>query len=77
MIIGRLIPAGTGFNSYSENSSTNQLVKLSNINLYENSSRETDSTLHFNSLVLDDKVARNYPFIDTDTNLAISEDITN
>ncbi len=77
VIIGRLIPAGTGFNSYSENSSTNQLVKLSNINLYENSSRETDSTLHFNSLVLDDKVARNYPFIDTDTNLAISEDITN
>jgi DNA-directed RNA polymerase subunit beta' len=77
VIIGRLIPAGTGFNSYSENSSNSQVVKLSNVNLYENVSRETENKLHFNSLVLDDKVARNYSFSDSETNIAMSEDITN
>ncbi len=52
-------------------------MKLSNVNLYENVSRETENKLHFNSLVLDDKVARNYSFSDSETNIAMSEDITN
>nr|YP_009297937.1 RNA polymerase beta'' subunit [Plocamium cartilagineum]AOM67875.1 RNA polymerase beta'' subunit [Plocamium cartilagineum] len=48
VIIGRLIPAGTGFNVYS-----NPLIKEDNLSLSDKSS--------FEDIILDDRNARNYP----------------
>lgn len=60
VIIGRLIPAGTGFNSYTENLSSYPTEKTLNPQSQENSSSENDPTI--NLLSLDDLKTSNYPF---------------
>jgi DNA-directed RNA polymerase subunit beta' len=68
VIIGRLIPAGTGFNSYTETTKNIHFDKSSILDSYESSTIETESQLHIPTLILDDNVARNYPFTEK-TNL--------
>nr|YP_010904070.1 RNA polymerase b-subunit [Caulacanthus ustulatus]WCH57321.1 RNA polymerase b-subunit [Caulacanthus ustulatus] len=65
VIIGRLIPAGTGFNIY-----TNPLISHGNNSLGPNlnkSNKLTSSTnssnSNFEDIILDDRIARNYPKI--------------
>nr|BDA97449.1 RNA polymerase beta'' subunit [Cryptomonas sp. NIES-345]BDA98410.1 RNA polymerase beta'' subunit [Cryptomonas sp. NIES-1327] len=63
VIIGRLIPAGTGFNSYSENLPTYNLdtpsiIDAANVPLNENKAI-------LSRLTLDDKSTKNYPFGET------------
>ena len=77
VIIGRLIPAGTGFNSYTDNSTSNPLEKVPLLDIYENTLHESERNLSGESLVLDDKVARNYPFNDSENLLMLPEDIIN
>lgn len=63
VIIGRLIPAGTGFNSYAETVKTVHSDKItSNLdNSYPIASVPTNSE-EFDTMVLDDTAARNYSF---------------
>nr|YP_009774086.1 RNA polymerase beta'' subunit [Caulacanthus okamurae]QIZ74703.1 RNA polymerase beta'' subunit [Caulacanthus okamurae] len=62
VIIGRLIPAGTGFNIY-----TNPLLNIKNnvlnphLNQFESNKNTSDSS--FEDIILDDRTARNYPKI--------------
>jgi len=65
VIIGRLIPAGTGFNSYSDISkSFNSDKKLQVADEYY-FSNETNKTSDFEDIVLDDAIAKNYNMINT------------
>jgi DNA-directed RNA polymerase subunit beta' len=77
VIIGRLIPAGTGFNSYTENVKTLQFDQSPGLldNYYLHSS-DTESKSAMQSLIIDDTVARNYPFTDNE-NINLQEDIIN
>lgn len=77
VIIGRLIPAGTGFNSYSETSNITQLEKIPMLEIYDNSLQESERKLNLSSLVLDDKAARNYSFTENDKLLLLPKDIIN
>nr|YP_009420293.1 RNA polymerase beta'' subunit [Cryptomonas curvata]ASO75781.1 RNA polymerase beta'' subunit [Cryptomonas curvata] len=77
VIIGRLIPAGTGFNSYNENSGTNYLEKLPISETYENSLPESEHKQNIGSLILDDKAARNYSFTDNNNLVLLPEDMIN
>nr|QVY58279.1 RNA polymerase beta'' subunit [Kappaphycus striatus] len=65
VIIGRLIPAGTGFNIYN-NSSLNEKNKV--IHSHVNSSivnrvKNNVSHSNFEDIILDDRIARNYPIL--------------
>jgi DNA-directed RNA polymerase subunit beta' len=65
VIIGRLIPAGTGFNSYSDISkSFNSDKKMQASDEYY-FSNETNKTSDFEDIVLDDTIAKNYNMINT------------
>ena len=77
VIIGRLIPAGTGFNSYTESVKTLQVDQSSGLldNYYTHSS-DIESKPSMQNLIIDDIVARNYPFADNDT-INLQEDIIN
>jgi len=77
VIIGRLIPAGTGFNSYSDNSTSSNLEKVPLVDTYDTSLHESDRKFSVESLVLDDKVARNYSFNDSENLVMLPEDIIN
>ena len=45
--------------------------------MYENNLHESERNLSVESLVLDDKAARNYPFSDGENLVMLSEDIIN
>ena len=78
VIIGRLIPAGTGFNSYTENVKTIHFDKSPALmENYYSVSPEDETKASLNSLVLDDSVARKYSFVDGNSFVNISEDIVN
>lgn len=78
VIIGRLIPAGTGFNSYTENVKTIHFDKSPALmETYYSVSPEDETKASLNSLVLDDSVARKYSFVDGNSFVNISEDIVN
>nr|BDA99297.1 RNA polymerase beta'' subunit [Cryptomonas sp. NIES-3952] len=77
VIIGRLIPAGTGFNSYTENSNPNPVEKIPVLDLYDNTIHETERKANLESLILDDKAARNYSFNENDRLMLLPEDIIN
>ena len=78
VIIGRLIPAGTGFNSYTENVKslhfdTSTLV----LDNYYHNPMDTETKASLDPLVIDDNAARNYSFNDNDSLIGIREDIIN
>lgn len=78
VIIGRLIPAGTGFNSYTENIKTPRFDKTTaTFDGYSSmfTSDRMDSNL--DTLILDDNVARNYSFIDNSGLASLSEEFLN
>ena len=59
VIIGRLIPAGTGFNTYNKPEILNNQID----NLEEIKSeplQDINSSNHFEDIILDDRIARNY-----------------
>lgn len=63
VIIGRLIPAGTGFNSYAESVKTVHSDKItSNLDNTYPITSTTPNSEEFDTLVLDDTAARNYSF---------------
>ena len=71
------VPAGTGFNSYSDNSTSSNLEKVPLVDTYEPSLHEPERKLSVESLILDDRVARNYSFNDSENLLMLPEDIIN
>ena len=73
VIIGRLIPAGTGFNSYTENVKTSHFDKTSILNTYSSSSQENKLNIH--PLILDDIAAKNYSFTENENLGMIHDDI--
>ena len=73
VIIGRLIPAGTGFNSYTENVKTLHSDNPTTLDTYQPIVNE--NTTSINSLILDDKVARNYSFIENQSKLNFRENV--
>lgn len=77
VIIGRLIPAGTGFNSYNETSNISHIEKVPMLEIYENSVQEPERKLSLGSLVLDDKAAKNYSFTENDNLVLLPEDSIN
>nr|BDA99003.1 RNA polymerase beta'' subunit [Rhodomonas sp. NIES-2332] len=69
VIIGRLIPAGTGFNSYNDISKSFVLEKTSQISdSYEKNSQHTNEEQSIEDIILDDNIARNYAVIDNPIN---------
>lgn len=70
VIIGRLIPAGTGFNIYNNNLDTeSQIISQTQpVNKISHMSKISISTnSEFEDIILDDRVARNYP-LNADSN---------
>ena len=65
VIIGRLIPAGTGFNSYSDISKSFNSDKKMQVSDEYYFSNETNKTSDFEDIVLDDAIAKNYNMINT------------
>lgn len=77
VIIGRLIPAGTGFNSYSESLKTLQFDQSSgSLDNYYLHSNDVESKSPVQNLVIDDIAARNYSFTDHDS-INLQEDTMN
>lgn len=64
VIIGRLIPAGTGFNSYAESVKTVHFDKVAAGFDSYSSSNSINNSQDFDTLILDDKAARNYSFFE-------------
>jgi DNA-directed RNA polymerase subunit beta' len=77
VIIGRLIPAGTGFNSYTENVKTSHFDKSSISSTFDSSSNDIENKMHFSSLIIDDSDTKNYPFNNDANMMPIREDIIN
>jgi DNA-directed RNA polymerase subunit beta' len=74
VIIGRLIPAGTGFNLYGETSNVAHLEKFSNTPLSNKTLNTTEHPISLNSLILDDTVARSYSFSGDESSLVMTDD---
>ena len=72
VIIGRLIPAGTGFNSYIEDVKT--LPFDSNLDFYSSNTPDVKNKSDLETLILDDNVARNYSFTDNSNVITMRED---
>jgi DNA-directed RNA polymerase subunit beta' len=72
VIIGRLIPAGTGFNSYIEDVKT--LPFDSNLDFYSSNTPDAKNKSDLDTLILDDNVARNYSFTDNSNVITMRED---
>jgi DNA-directed RNA polymerase subunit beta' len=69
VIIGRLIPAGTGFNSYNDISKNFILEKKNQISdAYEHNKQTGNDEQNIEDIILDDNIARNYALIDNPTN---------
>jgi DNA-directed RNA polymerase subunit beta' len=77
VIIGRLIPAGTGFNSYTENVKTSHFDKSSIASTFDSSSNDIENKMQFSSLIIDDSDMKNYPFNNDESIMPIREDIIN
>jgi DNA-directed RNA polymerase subunit beta' len=78
VIIGRLIPAGTGFNSYTENVKTLHFdTSPLNVDNYYNTHMEPNIKVSLDPLVIDDNAARNYSFTENDSLITLREDIIN
>jgi DNA-directed RNA polymerase subunit beta' len=80
VIIGRLIPAGTGFNAYLENSRNISAEKQADLPYaYYLNNKSTEETKDLEDFILDDNIARNYKLLDNKTNNfgKIREDFTN
>ena len=75
VIIGRLIPAGTGFNSYTENVKTVHSDNTTELDTYEPVVNENENNTIMNPLILDDKAARNYSFTENQTKLNFRENL--
>lgn len=69
VIIGRLIPAGTGFNSYNDISKSFALDKKKpTITNHEAKYRDLTEDQNMENIVLDDSIARNYALIENPIN---------
>ncbi len=69
VIIGRLIPAGTGFNSYNDISKNFVSEKKNQItNSYGENKKNSNEERNIEDIILDDNIARNYPLIDNPIN---------
>nr|BDA99151.1 RNA polymerase beta'' subunit [Hemiselmis andersenii] len=80
VIIGRLIPAGTGFNAYLDNSRTLSVEKQSDLPYaYYLNNKSNEETKDLEDFILDDNIARNYKLLDNKNNtfVKIREDFTN
>nr|YP_010471122.1 RNA polymerase beta' subunit [Synarthrophyton patena]UVF62951.1 RNA polymerase beta' subunit [Synarthrophyton patena] len=68
VIIGRLIPAGTGFNTYSNNMLNNNInFYQKNVLNYTKNQYKTDNLgSHFDDIILDDRTARNLSEFEND-----------
>lgn len=84
VIIGRLIPAGTGFNSYNDVSKNFVSDKKNQISdAYEENTKNNNDDQALENIILDDSIARNYNLINNpvnnfdtiDQNFNISKDI--
>jgi len=61
VIIGRLIPAGTGFNAYNNPVLKNIDSIVSPVNDIDNTTNNSKAKIKFDDIILDDRSARNYP----------------
>jgi DNA-directed RNA polymerase subunit beta' len=80
VIIGRLIPAGTGFNAYLDNSRNFNGEKQAEIPYsYYLNNKFIAEKKELEDLILDDNIARNYKLVDNKTNnfVKIRDDFTN
>lgn len=80
VIIGRLIPAGTGFNAYLDNSRNFSVEKQNEPSYsYYLNNKSSEETKNLEDFILDDNIARNYKLLDTKPNnfVKIREDFTN
>ena len=69
VIIGRLIPAGTGFNSYNDISKNFVLEKKNQItDSYGENQKNSNEEHNIEDIILDDNIARNYPLIENPIN---------
>ncbi len=63
VIIGRLIPAGTGFNTYSSKKINNDIYSkiydIVNSQLYNRTSHENKRKVSFDDIIIDDRITRN------------------
>ena len=60
VIIGRLIPAGTGFNAYSNYLNTHKVKSLETDIINSSQSLQKDKAPYFEDIILDDREARNF-----------------
>nr|AYR06280.1 RNA polymerase beta'' subunit [Renouxia sp.] len=74
VIIGRLIPAGTGFNMY--NNTVNSDYSVSNKRSISHSSSENQKESNFEDIILDDRSARNFSLLENNaSDLPLNTDI--
>ena len=69
VIIGRLIPAGTGFNSYndvSKNFTSDRKNQVSDS--YDQNIRNSNEDQSLEDIIIDDNIARNYALVENPTN---------
>jgi DNA-directed RNA polymerase subunit beta' len=80
VIIGRLIPAGTGFNAYLDSSRNLNVEKQTDLPYaYYLNNKSNEETKDLEDFILDDNIARNYKLLDNKANnfVKIREDFTN
>jgi DNA-directed RNA polymerase subunit beta' len=80
VIIGRLIPAGTGFNAYLDSSRNLNIEKQTDLPYaYYLNNKSNEETKDLEDFILDDNIARNYKLLDNKTNnfVKLREDFTN
>ena len=79
VIIGRLIPAGTGFNAYLDSSRSISADKQADLPYaYYLNNKVAEETKDLEDFILDDNIARNYKLLDNKTNnfVKMREDFT-
>jgi DNA-directed RNA polymerase subunit beta' len=68
VIIGRLIPAGTGFNAYLDSSRNLNVEKQTDLPYaYYLNNKSSEETKDLEDFILDDNIARNYKLLDNKT----------
>jgi DNA-directed RNA polymerase subunit beta' len=80
VIIGRLIPAGTGFNAYLDSSRNLNVEKQTDLPYaYYLNNKSNEETKDLEDFILDDNIARNYKLLDNKTQnfVKLREDFTN
>jgi DNA-directed RNA polymerase subunit beta' len=79
VIIGRLIPAGTGFNAYLESSRNLNVEKQTGLPYaYYLNNKSSEDSKELEDFILDDNIARNYKLLDNKTQnfVNVREDFT-